>query len=160
LEKLPFQEAAFDAVLCTQVLEHMEWPREVVKEFYRVLKPGGKLFLTVPMAHKEHQAPYDFFRYTSFGIRSICQHAGFSRVEISPFGGVFTRMAYELPRIVTTFPETNVKSGRWHWKNVTLRIARRMLLLAIRAMQTVLLAVDRFDRVRNDPFGWSGIAEK
>jgi SAM-dependent methyltransferase len=160
LEKLPFKDAAFDAVLCTQVLEHMEWPREVVKEFYRVLKPGGKLFLTVPMAHKEHQAPYDFFRYTSFGIRSMCKHAGFNKIEISPFGGIFTRMAYELPRIVSTFLDTNSKNGRWQFKSIILRIARVMLLRAIRAAQRVFLAADRFDRVKNDPFGWSGIVEK
>jgi SAM-dependent methyltransferase len=66
LHNMPIESNSFDAVLCTQVLEHLEWPRESVKEMYRVLKPSGRLFLTAPMSHMEHQVPYDFFRYTSF----------------------------------------------------------------------------------------------
>jgi ubiquinone/menaquinone biosynthesis C-methylase UbiE len=65
LHDLPIEDYTFDAILCTQVLEHLEYPRESVEEFYRVLKVGGKLYLTAPMAHVEHQTPYDFFRYTS-----------------------------------------------------------------------------------------------
>jgi len=71
LHEMPIEDDLFDAVLCTQVLEHLEWPRESVKEMHRVLKPGGKLYMTVPMAQNEHQVPYDFFRYTSYGIESI-----------------------------------------------------------------------------------------
>ena len=109
LHSLCFQDDSFDAVLCTQVLEHLEWPRESVAEFYRVLKPGGLLFITVPMAQNEHQVPYDFFRYTSFGVRSICEHAGFVVIEVLPFGGFFTRWAYELPNFFDYTPP--------HWDN-------------------------------------------
>src|SRR5262245_40469135 len=71
LDQLPLADDTFDAALCTQVLEHLEQPRACVKELYRVLKPGAQLYLTVPMAQSEHQVPYDFFRYTSYGLRSI-----------------------------------------------------------------------------------------
>lgn len=83
LDNLPIRDHTFDAVLCTQTLEHVEWPRESVSEMYRVLKPGGALYLTAPMAHCEHQQPFDFFRYTSFGLRSILTHAGFPEANIN-----------------------------------------------------------------------------
>ena len=41
LDNMPIEDNSFDAVLCTQVLEHLEWPRECVREMFRVLMPGG-----------------------------------------------------------------------------------------------------------------------
>lgn len=160
LDNLPFEEGSFDAILCTQVLEHLEWPRESVKEFHRILKPGGRLFLTVPMAHKEHQVPYDFFRYTSFGLKSICKHAEFNQIEITPLGGMFTRMAYELPRTMSVFPVSGFRNGQLRLKDIILLPLKIVCLIAIRVAQMALLGMDRFDKIRNDPFGWSAIARK
>lgn len=103
LDKMPIESNSFDAVLCTQVLEHLEFPRESVCEMFRVLKPNGKLYMTVPMAQGEHQVPYDFFRYTSYGLNSICKTIGFSNVAIMPFGGIWVRWAYEIPNCLTSF---------------------------------------------------------
>ena len=160
LDRLPLTDGSVDAILCTQVLEHLEWPRESVREFHRVLKPGGVLYLTAPMAHNEHQAPYDYFRYTSFGLRSICGDAGFDRLEIVPLGGLPARIAYELPRIMTLFPGSGVKSGRVRIGGLLLLPARVAVFLAVRLLQRLFLWADRFDRARNDPFGWSLVATK
>jgi SAM-dependent methyltransferase len=160
LDRLPLSDGSVDAILCTQVLEHLEWPRESVREFHRVLNPGGVLYLTAPMAHNEHQAPYDYFRYTSFGLRSICGGAGFGRLEILPFGGLPARIAYELPRIMTLFPGSGARSGRVRIGGLLLLPARVAVFLAVRLLQRLFLWADRFDRARNDPFGWSLIATK
>lgn len=160
LDDLPMPEGSFDAVLCTQVLEHLERPRESVRELYRVLKPGGRLFLTAPMSHNEHQEPYDFFRYTSYGLRSICAEAGFRRIELFPFGGMFTRWAYELPRALQVFPGTGLRAGSPDAAGILLLPLRVMSLLAVRGAQSALLLADRLYRIPNDPFGWAVIAEK
>jgi len=160
LDRLPLADGCLDAILCTQVLEHLEWPRESVREFHRVLKPGGVLYLTAPMAHSEHQAPHDYFRYTSFGLRSICSDAGFESLQIAPFGGLPARFAYELPRIMALFPGSGVKSGRVRIGGLLLLPARVAVFLAVRLLQRLFLWADRFDRARNDPFGWSLIARK
>ena len=160
LDRLPLADGSVDAILCTQVLEHVERPRETVAELHRVLKRGGTLFLTAPMAQAEHQAPYDFFRYTSFGLRAVCRGAGFERVEIAPFGGLPTRLAYELPRIMSLFPGSGIFSGRVRIGGLLLLPARAATFLALRLLQRFLLWADRFDRARNDPFGWSLIAQK
>jgi SAM-dependent methyltransferase len=104
LHDMPIKDNTYDAILCTQVLDHLEWPRESVAEMYRVLEPGGKLFLTVPLAHPEHQVPYDFFRHTSFGLRSICAGARLRtfrlcRMEASGQGGPMN-----FPHLCAPFP--------------------------------------------------------
>ena len=160
LHALCFRDESFDAVLCTQVLEHLEWPRESVAEFFRVLKPGGKLFITVPMAQEEHQIPYDFFRYTSFGLRSMCERAGLKVSHIQPLGGIFARWAYELPRLLSIFPPIGLTKGTFHVRDLFLIPVKALLLAAIRILQALLFAIDGLDRVRNDPLGWSVIAQK
>jgi len=155
LHDMPIESNSFDAVLCTQVLEHLEWPRESVKEMYRVLKPGGRLFLTAPMSHSEHQVPYDFFRYTSFGLRSICEHAGFKELEICPFGGRWTRWAYEMPRCLSAFPASGIRTGRPNVAGILLLPVKLVVSLTVPLLQRFFLALDELDKSRNDPFGWS-----
>ena len=78
----PLADASLDGVLCNQVLEHVREPRRFLVETFRVLKPGGRLLLTVPFAWDEHEQPLDFFRYSSFGLRHVLREAGFEVVEM------------------------------------------------------------------------------
>jgi SAM-dependent methyltransferase len=73
----PFAEGEFDSVLCNQVLEHVFEPDLFVAELHRVLKPGGTLVLTVPFVWDEHEQPYDYARYSSFGLRHLLSKHGF-----------------------------------------------------------------------------------
>lgn len=67
-KNFPFESNSFDSVICNEVLEHVFNPNEFIDEIYRVLKPDGTLLLTVPMAWDEHEQPFDYGRYTSFGL--------------------------------------------------------------------------------------------
>ncbi|MBT1070970.1 class I SAM-dependent methyltransferase [Pelotalea chapellei] len=160
LHDMPIESGTFDAVLCTQVLEHLEWPRESVREMYRVLKPDGKLYMTVPMAHPVHQAPYDFFRFTSFGIVSICKHSGFQDVKVTPFGGFWVRWAYELPRALSIFPTNDSDNPKCSFTVMVLIPVRLVALVTIRIFQRIFLWLDRFDKKKDDPFGWACVATK
>lgn len=73
----PFVDAAFNSVLCNQVLEHVFNPDQFLGEIARVLKPGGKLLLTVPFVWDEHEQPYDYARYSSFGLRALLERHRF-----------------------------------------------------------------------------------
>ncbi len=78
--QVPLPDATVDAVLATEVFEHLFNLEEVLTELYRVLKPGGTLLATIPFAMYEHEVPHDFARYTSFALRDRLEGAGF-RVE-------------------------------------------------------------------------------
>lgn len=73
----PFESDRFDGVLCNQVLEHVFNPIEFLSEIHRVLKPDGTLILTVPFVWDEHEQPFDYARYTSFGLSHLLKKAGF-----------------------------------------------------------------------------------
>lgn len=79
--KFPFADADFDSILCNQVLEHVFNPDEFLGEINRVLKPGGKLLLTVPFVWDEHEQPYDYARYSSFGLRALLEKSGFKILQ-------------------------------------------------------------------------------
>lgn len=82
----PFPDASYDAVLCNQVLEHVFNPEEFLAEIRRVLKPGGRLLLTVPFVWDEHEQPYDCARYTSFGLHHLFEQQGLRWLEHRKLG--------------------------------------------------------------------------
>jgi len=90
---LPVPDHTFDAVLFTQVLEHVPNPQAVLNELFRVLRPGGRLYLSAPFVWQVHEAPYDYFRYTASGLHSMLSEAGFRRTDITPRNDVFQTLA-------------------------------------------------------------------
>jgi SAM-dependent methyltransferase len=73
----PFADGEFSAVLCNQVLEHVFNPQEFLSEVHRVLKPGGRMLLSVPFVWDEHEQPFDYARYSSFGLAALMRESGF-----------------------------------------------------------------------------------
>jgi SAM-dependent methyltransferase len=93
LDALPIPDASFDAVLCTQVLEHVSDPETVLTELRRVLRPGGHLWMTVPLTWPLHEEPFDFFRYTQYGLAALLDRSGFADIDVAPRNGYFATMA-------------------------------------------------------------------
>jgi len=83
---LPFDVAQFDAVMLLDVLEHLAQPTVCLKESFRVLRPGGHLFLKVPFIYPVHDAPRDFTRWTEFGLDRIVEEVGFQVEQKVSFG--------------------------------------------------------------------------
>jgi SAM-dependent methyltransferase len=88
-KKIPFEENHFDSVFSSEVFEHVFNIDEVLAEIHRVLKPDGQLLLSCPFAWPEHEVPYDFARYSSFGIKSVLERNGFEIVDQRKTGHFF-----------------------------------------------------------------------
>ncbi|MDF1548083.1 MAG: class I SAM-dependent methyltransferase [Bacteroidales bacterium] len=83
---IPFNNGHFDVVFSSEVFEHVFDIENVINEIHRVIKPGGKLFITVPFTWNEHEIPNDFGRYTSFGIRHLLEKNGFEIISLEKSG--------------------------------------------------------------------------
>jgi SAM-dependent methyltransferase len=84
---LPFRDRCFDTVFCTELLEHVSDPRRVSEEVARVLSPGGHALVTVPFVYPLHESPYDFQRFTHFGLRNMLEEAGLEVEALNAQGG-------------------------------------------------------------------------
>jgi SAM-dependent methyltransferase len=77
----PFQDHEFDSIVVNEVFEHVFNPDDFLREMNRVLKPEGKMLMTVPFCWDEHEQPNDFARYSSFGLIAIVEKHGFKVIE-------------------------------------------------------------------------------
>jgi SAM-dependent methyltransferase len=149
LDRLPLEDAAFDHVVCTQVLEHVPDPRAVLDELARVLEPGGRLWLTAPFVGELHEEPHDYFRFTSHGLRRLVQDAGMEVLELEPLTGYFTTLAHAARNCGLATGVTAEASLR-----------RRALAALFRSVAAALPRLDALDTRRALPLGWGLVAQR
>lgn len=106
LRSIPVEDCRFDFIIFNQVMEHVPEPKLVLAELYRVLKPGGKMIYTGPLFYEEHEIPYDFYRYTQFGLRYLLGSAGFIIDRIDWLEGYFGTVAYQLNCMARYLPRS------------------------------------------------------
>lgn len=104
LKSIPVQDARFDAVVFTHVMEHLPEPFEVLTELSRVMKPGGTIFYTAPFVYQEHEQPYDFYRYTQYGVRYLLTKARFEIEVLRPLDGTLSMVAHVLRFMMRRLP--------------------------------------------------------
>jgi SAM-dependent methyltransferase len=88
VESIPVEDASFDVVLCTQVLEHCDDPAAAVRELHRVTRPGGRVLASTHGVFPFHPAPTDFWRWTHTGLERVFRdNADWSSVTVRPGSG-------------------------------------------------------------------------
>ena len=85
-QRLPFSSGSFDTVLLLDVLEHLPYPDYCLHEVHRVLRPGGSLIIQVPFLYPLHDEPFDFQRWTIYGLRTAARRHNFTVEEEVVFG--------------------------------------------------------------------------
>lgn len=139
---LPFAAAGFDAAICAELLEHVPDPRAVLAEVARVLRPGGRLVITVPFLYPIHADPYDFGRYTDTFWRQVLDEAGFTRIEVTPHGYFFS--------VMLGFLKLGANQLRLAGRRG--RLLRAAALALVVPLQVAALLLDRTSLVRRRPF--------
>lgn len=101
---IPLEADIADTIVSISTLEHLNNPANLLNESYRLLRPGGVLVLQVPFMWHVHEAPFDYFRFTQYGLRKLAEDANFSQIEIRIMSGVWTTVAlkvnYQIRRLV------------------------------------------------------------
>jgi SAM-dependent methyltransferase len=133
LAALPFRDRRFDAAISIVTLEHVRDPARVLGEIGRVLKPGGRLLIAVPMEWEVHQAPHDYYRYTRHGLEHLLRQSGFGIHSLRPSGGVFRIISRRI-----------LDSRKQSW----------LLALLLAPLALILPAADFLDRRKDHTLGY------
>lgn len=117
---IPLEDNSIDAIMCTEVLEHIPDPIAAIKEFSRLIKPGGYLLITAPFASLTHFAPYHFASGLSrFFYERHLPENGFSIQELELNGNYFEYIAQENRRIKTVAKQ---------YSNMNLNIFQKIII--------------------------------
>lgn len=100
ITSIPEQDYSFDAILCTEVLEHVPDTLAAVREFSRLLRPGGYLLITAPFCSLTHFSPYHFFTgFSRYFYEHHLPKNNFEILEVVSNGNYFEYVAQEIIRI-------------------------------------------------------------
>jgi ubiquinone/menaquinone biosynthesis C-methylase UbiE len=136
LRSIPLDSSSVDVIISIQVLEHLPEPWKVLDEFHRVLKKKGVLYITCPQAVEQHQVPYDFFRYTPFGLQSLLENSGFEvswiKSQLGNFSKIIDDVCYSLRKLTAVannpFEHLVFKFSSFYVRQVLWRLHRPFFL--------------------------------
>jgi SAM-dependent methyltransferase len=149
---IPEPDASFEAILCSEVLEHVPDPLLAVKEFSRLLKPGGILILTAPFCSLTHFAPYHFSTgFSSYWYDHHLKANGFEILEMTPNGNWFHCLAQELWRLPKMAGTYSWRPGGW-----------LALVFAVPVLLMLAILAGRRDRGSSEllAYGWHVLARR
>ena len=149
---LPFPPASFDYVICTEVLEHAQFPQLLLDEMRRVLRPGGRIFVTVPFSARVHHIPHDYQRFTHIMLAAM--FADFRGVRITERGNDLAVIANKLIVVAMRLAQPS-----WH------SVWRLPALLALAPVGMVFLILAHLSLrfgfgSRDDPLGYAISAQR
>jgi SAM-dependent methyltransferase len=100
ITSIPEPDASFDAIMCIEVLEHLPSPADALREFARLLRPGGLLIMTAPFCSLSHFTPYHFSTgFNKYWYEYHLAECGFDIAEITANGNYFEYIAQEVNRV-------------------------------------------------------------
>jgi SAM-dependent methyltransferase len=138
IEAIPAEDASFDVVLCTQVLEHCDDPAQGVRELRRVTRPGGRVLLSTHGVQVYHPAPHDLWRWTHEGLeRLFLTNGTWTSVSVSPSSGTAATLAL----LLSTYIDLAAKRAH----------ARPVGRVVIHALQALAGGVDTRARILREP---------
>lgn len=130
---VPFPDGHFDSIFSSEVFEHIFNLEEILTELHRVLKPGGHMLVTLPFVWEEHEIPYDFARYTSFGIEYLLKKNGFDVIATEKTTN-YVETVFQMWNAYIW--NTYAYSPRWH----LISLLRTLLLIAPISILGILLS--------------------
>lgn len=135
-KKFMIDDEVADSIMSLSVLEHLSEPQNMLNEAYRILKKDGYIILQVPFQWWIHEAPYDHFRYTPYGLKYMLGKAGFKEIKIEATGGLFTTITMKINYFLMKFTQIKVLG----------KIIRALLIPYLFVSQIIAPILDKLDR--------------
>jgi len=156
ITSIPAEDASFDFILCTEVFEHIPRPEQALKEFSRLLKPGGKVLVTAPFAAGIHMAPYHYCGgFSPYWYKYFMPLCGLEIESIKNNGGFFKLYGQESRRFLALLtPQHPVKKALFLPLKIILAIWFRLL------MPLVCYYLDPLDKSDSFTAGYFVMAHK
>jgi SAM-dependent methyltransferase len=126
-------DGSADLVLCTEVLEHVSETERAFGELTRVLKPGGRMIVTIPFAYPLHEEPHDYIRLTPAGLRELGGRFGLEVLELDRTGNEVEVIATVIDNIWAGMDPTG-RSLFWRAIGLGSRVTINSLTLVISAI--------------------------
>jgi SAM-dependent methyltransferase len=142
---LPFKSDSVDTIVSFQVMEHLPEPFVFLKECRRILCKNGKIILTTPFMWGVHEAPYDYYRYTQYGLKYLLEKSGFRNINVLPNTGFWVMAGLRL---------------NYHLNQRKIKMIRPFLGMLFRVIQKLALYLDRIDFNPSDAASFTATAEK
>lgn len=145
---LEMESNLYDSVILSDVLEHIRKPELLLNEIYRILNKEGVLIMNVPFFYWLHEDPFDYYRYTKYALKSMCEDAGFEILELNPYGGA--------PEIITDISAKILKN---------IPFIGKFLAIIIQKITWLFIKTNLGRKISNKtaqkfPFGYTLIAKK
>lgn len=150
-DPLPIEGEVADTVISLSVMEHLREPQLFLNEAHRILKPGGAMVLQVPFMWWVHEAPYDFYRYTRYGLQYMFKKAGFTEVTIYPQTGFWVMWTLKF-----NYQTTRLVRGPWPVRKVMALLMRGIWAID----QRVALWLDKYWKGEGETAGYFVVARK
>lgn len=170
LDSIPRPTGTYDAVILTQVLEHVPNPTAVLAELNRVLKPGGVLLLSVPLNGPLHGEPWHFFQFTHYGLSELAKSNHFAVERLEKVGGAFWFFGKHVQDTCRKLmKQVDPFRARKRGQSVAKCILWSLLFLPVWIVGVILLGyvfrpvsywLDRFDFAKTLTIGYTAVLKK
>ncbi len=148
---LPIEGEVADTIISLSVMEHLREPQVFLGEAHRILRRGGAMILQVPFMWGVHEAPYDYYRYTQFGLRHLFEKAGFTDICVYAQTGFWVMWTLKF----------NYQTARVIRGPRLLRASLALLLRGIWAInQRLAPLMDKYWKSENETAGYFVVAHK